>query len=61
VSYTSHVDTFAKDNLPPRESWPELRFELPELHYPDRINCGVELLDRHAEGHGEREAVVTPS
>ena len=28
------VDTFARDNLPPREQWPEFRFDLPELHIP---------------------------
>ena len=30
MSYTSHVDTFTRDNLPPRELWPEFIFELPE-------------------------------
>ena len=38
---TAHVDTFARDNLPPRDAWPELLFELPELQYPERMNCGV--------------------
>ena len=32
--YTAHVDTFARDNLPPAAAWPELLFELPELQYP---------------------------
>ncbi|MDH6218753.1 AMP-binding protein [Streptomyces pseudovenezuelae] len=41
---SAHVDTFARDHLPPREEWPELRFELPELRYPDRVNCAAELL-----------------
>src|ERR1700694_3056460 len=44
-SYTAHVDTFARDNLPPRDQWPELIFEIPEVQYPDRINCATELLD----------------
>ena len=61
MSATAHVDTFARDNLPPRELWPDLRFELPELQYPERVNCGVELLDRNlAAGRGARTAVVTP-
>ena len=52
---TAHVDTFARDNLPPRTRWPELIFELPELRYPRRMNCAAELLDRAvAQGHGER-------
>ncbi|MFJ7174893.1 AMP-binding protein [Streptomyces massasporeus] len=41
---TAHVDTFARDHLPPPDQWPELRFDLPELHYPDRLNCAAELL-----------------
>ncbi len=46
MSYTAHVDTFAYQSLPRREQWPKLIFELPELQYPERINCGTELLDR---------------
>jgi 2-aminobenzoate-CoA ligase len=42
---SAHVDTFARDRLPPPDQWPELRFDLPELRYPDRLNCAVELLD----------------
>ncbi|WP_327168966.1 AMP-binding protein [Streptomyces subrutilus] len=42
---SAHVDTFARDHLPPADSWPELLFELPELAYPDRLNCAAELLD----------------
>lgn len=43
---SSHVDTFARDHLPPLEQWPTLRFELPALSYPDRMNCVEMLLDR---------------
>ncbi|WJV45598.1 AMP-binding protein [Streptomyces flavofungini] len=49
---SGHVDTFARDHLPPREQWPALVHDRPELHYPDRLNCGTELLDRSAERHG---------
>ncbi|MET9882760.1 AMP-binding protein [Streptomyces sp. NPDC006430] len=42
---SAHADTFARDHLPPAHAWPELLFELPELAYPDRLNCGAELLD----------------
>ncbi|MFD3696504.1 AMP-binding protein [Streptomyces sp. NPDC058646] len=42
---SAHTDTFARDHLPPAGSWPQLLFELPELAYPDRLNCGAELLD----------------
>ncbi|MDT0378239.1 AMP-binding protein [Streptomyces sp. DSM 42041] len=57
---SAHVDTFARDHLPPREQWPELVFDLPELRYPDRLNCGAELLDRTVERLGaDRRAFVT--
>ena len=57
-AYTAHLDTFAADHLPPREQWPEFRFELPELQYPERINCGELLLDAQVErGHAKRRAV----
>ncbi len=58
MSYTSHVDTFARDNLPPRDQWPELIFEIPEVQFPDRINCAVELLDNHvAHGWGDHPVI----
>ena len=49
MSYTAHQDTFAGDNLPPRDQWPEMIFEIPEVQYPERLNCAVELLDRHVQ------------
>jgi 2-aminobenzoate-CoA ligase len=57
---TAHVDTFARDNLPSRAQWPDFLFELPELKYPDRMNCVVELLDRWiAEGWGDRPCLIS--
>src|SRR6266498_1593909 len=61
MTTTAHIDTFARDNLPPREQWPDLVFELPELQYPERMNCAVELVDRAIEaGGGARTAIVAP-
>jgi 2-aminobenzoate-CoA ligase len=40
------IDTFIKDRLPPPEAQPEFLFTLPELHYPERLNAAVELIDR---------------
>src|SRR3989454_4497243 len=58
---TAHIDTFARDNLPPRGQWPELIFELPGLRYPGRLNCATELLDRALErGWGPRVALRSP-
>ena len=55
---SAHVDTFARDNLPPRSQWPEFRFDLPELQYPARMNCARVLLDdRVAAGHAGRVAI----
>ncbi|WP_069761785.1 AMP-binding protein [Streptomyces sp. LUP47B] len=44
MNVSAHVDTFARDHLPPPDQWPELRFDLPGLRYPDRLNCAAELL-----------------
>lgn len=54
---SAHVDTFAKDRLPPRQLWPEFRFDLPEVNYPARINCARVLIDDAiAAGCGARIA-----
>lgn len=45
ASRSAHVDTFAADNLPPREAWPEFVFDLPELRYPEKLNAAKALLD----------------
>jgi 2-aminobenzoate-CoA ligase len=37
-------DSFVRDRLPPAELLPEFRFDLPELHYPERLNAAAELL-----------------
>ncbi|MBH5388173.1 benzoate-CoA ligase family protein [Bradyrhizobium diversitatis] len=59
---TAHVDTFARQHLPPRELWPEFIFTRPELHYPPRLNCVSYFLDRWVEqGHGEAPCVISPS
>ncbi|HKU67284.1 MAG TPA: AMP-binding protein, partial [Candidatus Baltobacteraceae bacterium] len=59
MSASAHVDTFAADRLPPRDRWPDLIFTLPELQYPQRMNCAQELLDRHiAQGRGNRRCIV---
>ena len=59
---TAHLDTFARDNLPPPEFWPVMDYgSLPELAYPPRLNCAAELLDRHIErGDGERTVFLFP-
>ncbi len=59
---SAHVDTFARDHLPPADEWPELSFDLPELQFPDQLNCAAELLDAHVEaGRGDRVCIRAPS
>jgi 2-aminobenzoate-CoA ligase len=50
LDQSAHIDTFARDHLPPPEQWPVFDTGgLPELNYPKRINAAVELLDRMVE------------
>ncbi|MET0682893.1 MAG: AMP-binding protein [Casimicrobiaceae bacterium] len=59
MHHSAHVDTFARDNLPPRDQWPEFPLLLPELHYPERMNAATMLLDRAVErGWGGRLAIA---
>jgi 2-aminobenzoate-CoA ligase len=54
---TAHVDTFARDRLPPAEQMPEFLFD--GLLYPHRLNAATELLDRRVEaGGGEDRCLV---
>ncbi len=56
------TDPFARDNLPPRELWPDLLFTRPELQYPPRLNCVTEFLDRWvAAGHGAAPCLISPT
>jgi 2-aminobenzoate-CoA ligase len=58
---SAHVDHFPRENLPPAADWPDFKFALPELRYPDRLNCAVELLDRWIfRGEGERVCLISP-
>ncbi|MDQ2664311.1 MAG: AMP-binding protein, partial [Candidatus Eremiobacteraeota bacterium] len=58
---SGHLDGFTRDHLPDIRLWPHLQYVLPELQYPDRLNCSTRLLDRHIEcGAGERRCIVAP-
>ncbi len=48
----AHTDTFTRDHLPPPDQWPRLLLGPPGPQYPDRLNCGHELLDRTVEERG---------
>src|SRR5271156_4917112 len=54
---SAHVDTFARDNLPPTADWPD--FLLEGFDYPEYINAAVELTDRMVErGFGDYTALI---
>jgi len=59
---TAHVDTFARDHLPPRELWPVLDLSgVPHLAALPHINAAAEFLDAMvAAGHAERPALIAP-
>ena len=42
---SAQQDTFIRDQLPPAQAWPEYRFDLPELQFPEQLNAVVSLLD----------------
>ncbi len=43
---SAQTDRYVHDRLPPREQWPQLRYELPELNLPPQCNLVEELLDK---------------
>jgi 2-aminobenzoate-CoA ligase len=62
LSSSAHLDTFARDNLPPAESWPTVEFSIPDVVYPDRLNAATEIIDRAVELFGpNRPCLSTPS
>ncbi len=60
---SAHVDPFAREQLPPRAMWPVMDYSgVPELAYPDQLNCAAELLDGAvARGWGDRVAFRSPT
>ena len=57
LSPSAHVDTFTRDNLPPREEWPD--FLLDGYDYPEYLNAAVELTDRMVDkGFGDNTALI---
>jgi len=54
---SAHVDSFARDNLPPEDQWPD--FVLENFQYPEYLNAGVELTDTMvAHGFGDHTALI---
>ncbi len=55
---TGAVDHFARDNLPPRNLWPDFLLDRPEFQYPARLNAVSLLLDRWANDHTDRPCLI---
>ncbi|MFI0848494.1 benzoate-CoA ligase family protein [Mesorhizobium sp. IMUNJ 23232] len=54
---SAHIDTFARDNLPPEDEWPD--FLLDGFDYPEYLNAAVELTDRMVDkGFGDHTALI---
>lgn len=54
---SAHIDSFARDNLPAFDMWPDLLLE--GFSYPDRLNAAVALTDDMVvAGFGDRTALI---
>lgn len=54
---SAHSDTFARDNLPPPDMWPDLL--LDGFDYPETLNAAYELTDAMvAHGFGDHTALI---
>ena len=49
---SAQLDRFVHNRLPPREQWPQLRYDLPELRLPDQLNLVEALFDQAARNGG---------
>lgn len=60
MSTSAHRDTFVRDHMPPRDQWPDLIFTIPEVQYPEQLNCVTELLDTWvSQGRGDAPAIFS--
>jgi 2-aminobenzoate-CoA ligase len=59
LGLSAHEDSFARDNLPPAQQWPELLLQRPQYQYPEYLNVAVELTDRLVDaGYGDNVALI---
>jgi 2-aminobenzoate-CoA ligase len=58
---SAHLDTFARDRLPAASVMAPVLLDLPQLQFPDRLNCAAALLDAAvARGDADRPCVIGP-
>ena len=54
---SAHTDSFARDNLPPEDAWPDI--DLSNFDYGAQLNAAVELTDEMvAKGFGDHVALI---
>jgi len=54
---SAHTDSFARDNLPPQDAWPDI--DLANFDYGPQLNAAVELTDEMvARGFGDHVALI---
>ena len=54
---SAHTDSFARDNLPPQDAWPDI--DLSNFGYGPQLNAAVELTDEMvARGFGDHVALI---
>ena len=54
---SAHTDSFARDNLPPEDAWPDI--DLSHFDYGAQLNAAVELTDEMvAKGFGDNVALI---
>src|SRR6478735_11100437 len=59
---SAQTDRFVHDRLPPRAQCPQLRYDRPELRFPDTVNLVEELLDKAAaKGWGDKPFLRSPA
>lgn len=59
---SAQKDSYVRDRLPPREQWPQFRYDLPEQQIPDQANVVSTLFgDVLAKGWGDRPMLRSPS
>src|SRR5579883_2735364 len=61
MNRSAHVDSFARDHLPAPEQLPDFVFDLPELRYPNRLNCVTAFVDDWLSSAGDRPCLVSPT
>ena len=58
---SAQPDSFVRDQLPPQAAWPDLRFDRPELQFPEQLNAVESLLDQAVRHKGFSEHVMLRS